>query len=123
MRMLVGSMKLLRVDNDLATLQVAEEMRPAAATAQQDLSTLLSTAWGQPVRVEIESLPPSPPRAGPERGASTPATQPAPAASTTQAAPAPPPPSDISSHPLVKQAMELFGARVVGVQPRRKPAE
>jgi hypothetical protein len=27
-------------------------------------------------------------------------------------------PSEISNHPLIKQAIELFGARVVSVQPR-----
>jgi hypothetical protein len=122
MRMLVGNMKLLKVDNDLALLQVAEELRPTAASAQQELSALLSTAWGQTVRVEIESLSPAPPRAVPSgespaaQSAPTPASQPA--GSDIRL-----PTSDIASHPLIKQAIDLFGARVIGVQPRRKQAE
>ncbi len=116
MRMLVGNMKLLKVDNDLALLQVAEELRPTAANAQQELSALLSTAWGQTVRVEIESLSPAPPRAVPSgespaaQSAPTPASQPA--GSDIRL-----PTSDIASHPLIKQAIDLFGARVIGVQP------
>jgi hypothetical protein len=134
MRMLVGNMKLLKVDNDLALLQVPEELHPTAATAQQDLSNLLSTAWGQQVRVEIESLPPSPQGGGRPgsaaaergRGGETPTTtaaqsptrapEAAPLADTT---PRPP----ITDHPLIKQAIDLFGAKVIGVQARRKQAE
>jgi hypothetical protein len=122
MRMLVGNMKLLKVDNDLALLQVAEELRPTAANAQQELSALLSTAWGQTVRVEIESLAPTPPRAELGLGGETPATQPAPTP-TSPPADIRLPRSDIASHPLIKQAIDLFGARVIGVQPRRKQAE
>src|SRR5262249_36491420 len=57
-RILVDNMPLLKGDNALALLQVAEELPPPAAGPQQELSTLLSTPWGQPVRVEIESLAP-----------------------------------------------------------------
>jgi hypothetical protein len=128
MRMLVGNMKLLKVDNDLALLQVADELRPTAAGAQQELSNLLSTAWGQPVRVEIESLPASAPASAATKEAH-PASRmtdraPSPAAAAPQSsatnAPALPP---IADHPLVKQAIDLFGAKVIGVQARRKQAE
>jgi hypothetical protein len=142
MRMLVGNIKLVSKDNDLALLQVAEEMRPAAESAEQDLCNLLSAAWGQPIRVDLLPLPEEGGSGvGPARQTNAPTT-------TTASSPKPlpeggvgvgsaPPPttqgrtppatphstSDITSHPLIKQAIDLFGAKVVGVQPRRKQAE
>ncbi len=60
------------------------------------------------------------PVAGPEEPASEPSPRPEPPLAGTPARPEPRvEPAQISQHPLVKEAMELFGARIVDIQHRR----
>jgi hypothetical protein len=111
MRILVGSLKLVTKDDQKAVLEVTDEMRTAAQSAERDLCTLLSVAWGQELAIELKT-------ASGERV--EPVVRAAPAAEGQ--APSAPAPA-IGDHPLIKQAAELFGARIISTQPRKKQAE
>ena len=87
-------------DNDRALLQVSDEMRPAAESAEQDLCTLLSAAWGEPVRVVIEGSIPSPRPPGGRAGEGW-DSSPAPASAPTDTTPRTPdrgPPAHQAGH-------------------------
>jgi hypothetical protein len=109
MRLLVGNLRLVSKDDERAVLAVSDEMRTAALSAERDLCTLLSVAWGQNLKIELTS-------ASGERLEST-APPPSPAAQ--EAAPQALPP--IHDHPLIKNAVELFGARIISTQARKRP--
>ncbi len=110
MRMLVGGLKLVTKDDERAVLAVSDEMRTAAQSAERDLCTLLSVAWGQSLKVELTSA------TGERLEAAPQAVKEAP---PNPAAPLPP----IQDHPLIRDAVELFGAKVISTQPRKKQAE
>ena len=112
MRLLVGNLKLVTKDDERAVLAVSDEMRTAAQSAERDLCTLLSVAWGQSLKVELTSS------AG-ERleSAAPPAEETPPAAAPAAGLP------PIHDHPLIKDAVELFGARVISTQPRKRQPE
>lgn len=80
------------------TLEVAGHLLAAARGLARDIETLAATIAGEPVSF---------------------AFQPAPGSETL--APAPEPIPNVQEHPLVRQAMELFNARVLSVQPRQPP--
>ncbi len=110
MRLLVGNLKLVSKDDQRAVLEVSEEMRTAAQSAERDLCTLLSVAWGQQVRVELTSMG-NAVGSVEKGGAEEPAVSPPPSLVTLK---------PIGDHPLIRQAMELFGAKVISTQARRK---
>ncbi len=83
----------------MVVLGVTEAMLGAAQSKEKELGDLIAAAWNRGVRLELRS----------QGAIATPAATEEPAG----------PP--VEEHPLVKEAMELFRARVVGVQ-RRKPA-
>ncbi|HYE60827.1 MAG TPA: hypothetical protein VD997_02430 [Phycisphaerales bacterium] len=116
MRILVGSLKLVTKDEHKAVLEVSDEMRTAAQSAERDLCTLLSIAWGQNLAIELKT-------ASGEKV--EPLPKPAAATTSPGAAPNPPatPTTPISDHPLIKQATELFGAKIISTQPRKKQGE
>jgi pyruvate/2-oxoglutarate dehydrogenase complex dihydrolipoamide acyltransferase (E2) component len=113
MRMLIGNMKLVDIAEDRAVVSIHEEMRPLAERSERELSAVLEAAWGRPVRVEIAGAPARP---EPEPAAQAESAPP-------PAAPAPAPKAAVAEHPLVRQAIELFGATLVGVQPRRNSGQ
>jgi hypothetical protein len=113
MRILVGSLKLVTKDDRKAVLEVTDEMRTAAQSAERDLCTLLSIAWGQELAIELKT-------ASGEKV--EPAPRPVPTPAPDAHAPAAPS-TPIGDHPLIKQATELFGARIISTQPRKKQAE
>jgi hypothetical protein len=112
MRILVGSLKLVTKDDRRAVLEVTDEMRTAAQSAERDLCTLLSVAWGQNLAIELKTASGENVEPGP-RSAQGPTPSHAPAA----------PSAPIGDHPLIKQAAELFGAKIISTQPRKKQAE
>lgn len=82
---------------------MSEALLGTAKSNEREICDLLATAWDRAVKLELR--------------ADKPASQDAP--------PAPPVDQEaaraaISEHPLVKRTIELFGARLVGVQPRKK---
>jgi hypothetical protein len=104
LRVLINDCKLVEVKDDLVVLAVSEALVTSARASERDLCDLLARAWDRAVRLEIQSDAPA--------GAPVPAAV-APAVNPQAARAA------IADHPLVKQAMEAFRARLVGVQPRR----
>jgi hypothetical protein len=118
MRMLVGNIKLIAKEEDRAILEVRSDLRTAAQSAERDLAALLSNAWGQDIKIDYLHNPEQSGEVGPAAAAAPNA-----AASTAHAASDNTPRVPITDHPLIKQAVELFGAKVVGVQPRRKQSE
>jgi hypothetical protein len=90
-------MSLISLTQDVVTLQVSDAMRSAAITLHRDLSSAISNLLDRTVTVIL---------AEPQQQT----THEAPAPAATRA--------PVTDHPLVKQAMELFGAKVIRVQPR-----
>lgn len=100
LRVLINDCRLVEVKDDAVVLAVGDTLMAAAMANEKELCDLLARAWDRAVRIEFRGngAPDSPP----------PAHDPAAARAA------------VGEHPLVKQAIELFGARLVGVQPRRK---
>lgn len=114
LRVLLNDCTLVKAENDVVVLAVSEALLGSARANEKELLGLLAGAWDRAVRLELRragDAPAAEPRPAPN--SPSPATEP-------PATPSPPQPP-VAEHPLVKQAIELFGARVVGVQPRKKP--
>ncbi len=103
MRILLNDCSLVNVADDQVVIAVSDALLSAAQSNEKELGDLLARAWDRAVKVEL-------------RGAS----QVAPAGAASE--PAPEPTTPITEHPLVKQAMELFSAKLVGVQARKPQA-
>jgi len=100
LRVLLNECRLVRVENDVVVLAVNDALRSAAQASEKELAGLLATAWDRAVRLEFQQV------------------ESAPAVATPQT-----PRESISEHPLVKQATAIFGAKLLGVQPRRVQGE
>lgn len=109
MRVLVNGCSLVKAEDDLVVLSVSEALLSAARASEKELCTLLASAWDRAVRVELR---PAGATADPPPSGATGAVEPAAAATPAPAGP-------ILEHPLVKRAMELFNAKLVGVQARK----
>lgn len=113
LRVLLNDCTLARVEDDLVVLSVTDALLTAAQANEKELCALLARAWDRAVRVELRSA--NPPNTTP--GASQPA------GAAPDGSPAPPEPAeplpDVTTLPLVRRTMELFNARLVGVQPRK----
>lgn len=89
--------------DNLVVLSVSEALLGTAKSNEREICDLLATAWDRAVKLELRADKPNPQDAPP----APPVDQEAARAA-------------ISEHPLVKRTIELFGARLVGVQPRKK---
>lgn len=101
LRVIVNDCRLVEAKDDVVVLSVSEALYASAQSNERELCDLLAKAWDRAVKLELRSAAPAVPAAGP-----------APDPEAARAA--------VADHPLVKHTMELFGARLVGVQPRRK---
>lgn len=126
LRALVTNSMLVSLEGEKALLSCAERFALSAPKWREKLSEVFTRERGATTAVEFE-VPGAPPESagtegGGEAGAASDSTaQSAGAQASTGAAasftrPAMPGPGAVE-HPLVKQAIELFGARVVDVQP------
>jgi hypothetical protein len=109
LRGVVTNCTLVRLEGGRAVLDCPERLRPQALKQAQRLGEVFSREHGSAIVVEIIDPEALAAQASEPGAAQTPAHAVAPRAE----------PTDVSEHPLVKQALELFGARVVDVQPRR----
>ncbi|MFA6044495.1 MAG: hypothetical protein WC718_05885 [Phycisphaerales bacterium] len=107
LRILLNDISLVSVENDVVVLAVSEALHGAARANEKELCGLLATAWERAVKLELR-------QEGGEAAAATPAATQAAINANLQA---------VQEHPLVKQAMELFGAKVVSVQARKNAAK
>lgn len=116
LRVLLNDCTLARVEDDLVVLSVTDALLTAAQANEKELCALLARAWDRAVRVELRSATtPNAAPGAPQPGAGSPA---APDGSSASPEPAEPLP-DVTTLPLVRRTMELFNARLVGVQPRK----
>lgn len=126
LRALVTNSMLVSLEGEKALLSCAERFALSAPKWREKLGELFTRERGTTTVVEFEAPGGSPESAAAvsgDAGAASESTSPgagAPAAAAGGAAaftrPAMPGPGAVE-HPLVKQAIELFGARVVDVQP------
>jgi len=105
LRVLLSDMKLERIDGDTAVVSVNPQMFAAANSYATDLGLAFKAAYGVDLSIRFESAV----RLKEEGEAATPSSL-----------PAEPPPvrTNAAEHPLVRQATELLGARLVSVRPR-----
>lgn len=103
LRILLNDITLVSVENDVVVLAVSEALHGAARANEKELCGLLASAWDRAVKLELR-------QEGGTAPAATPAATQAAINANLQA---------VQEHPLVKQAMELFGAKVVSVQARK----
>lgn len=103
LRVIINDCHLVEVRNDLVVLSVSEALLGTARSNEREICDLLATAWDRAVKLELRADKPAPQDAPP----APPIDQEAARAA-------------IAEHPLVKRTIELFGARLVGVQPRKK---
>lgn len=103
LRILLNDISLVSVENDVVVLAVSEALHGAARANEKELCGLLASAWERAVKLELRQ------EGGGAAAATAGATQAA-INANLQA---------VQEHPLVKQAMELFGAKVVSVQARK----
>jgi len=96
---LLADMKLKSRDGDKAVLEVDSKLFGAAKSLESDLQKAMSEAFGMHMSLLIESAKIV--EQATEEEAAKPTT-------------------NMSEHALVKQAIELFGAKIISVSPRRK---
>jgi hypothetical protein len=114
-RAMISQLSALEYDGNKAVLGCP----PLAASMMQSqtraLGELLQAVLGRPVQVQVRAVenmaPPVPmPAAAPPAGATVPGGSPG------RAAAPPPIPPEVRDHPLVRKAIDLFGARITGVR-------
>jgi hypothetical protein len=96
---LLADMKFKSRDGDRAVLEVDPKLFGAAKSLESDLQKAMSEAFGMQMSLLIESA--TIVEEATREEASKPTT-------------------NMSEHALVKQAIELFGAKLISVSPRRK---
>ncbi|MBK9188222.1 MAG: hypothetical protein IPM33_04625 [Phycisphaerales bacterium] len=101
LRVVLGDSSLVRLDAQRVVIRVPESLRAVVRASERELLAVVASALGRSVAVEIEA--PAPEAAPPEAG-------------EAEAVKATRTPAD--QEPLVRQAMELFGARLVSVTGR-----
>lgn len=115
--MVVEEATMLEFKDGCVNLKVAPDLMTAAAGVQEDIRQLIARTWGRTVRVEfaqahvtaqaITGDPPS--RNGAENS-----IQDGPVQGPTLTV------ANATDNPLIAKAIELFGAKVLGVYPRQK---
>lgn len=103
LRVIINDCRLVEVKDDLVVLSVSEALLGTARSNEREICDLLATAWDRAVTLELRSEKPEPDAALVAPGLDQEAARAA-----------------ISEHPLVKRTIELFGAKLVGVQRRKK---
>jgi len=98
LRIILAEARLESLSDSSAIILVKPTMLTSAQQLVPDLETLLSQLRAKPTRVEIK----------PDQAEIEP-----PLIETT-------PRVNIAEHPLVKQAVELFGGRIIGSGPRQR---
>lgn len=97
---LLSDIKIKSRDGDKAVLEVDPKLFGAAKSLEADLQKAFSAAFGVHMSLLIESAEVV--EQATEEEAAKPTT-------------------NMSEHALVKQAIELFGAKIISVAPRRRP--
>lgn len=110
LRTVVDAVAFNALDGDAINVSVTPEMLPVARASLKDLEDLASKAAARSIRVVIVS------GGATQARTVTSGIAPGASAATTAASAA-----DMRQHPLVKQAEELFGARLVRVEVRVPP--
>lgn len=99
---IIEDFRIERLDGDAAVIVGRGPLVAMARASTEAIGELFARAGGRPIRVEIRADD-SPEEAGPDAAAA---------------------PVNLEEHPLVKQAMELFGVRTkIRVLPRKREAE
>ncbi len=105
---IVGELKPVSIQGEGSarhlTLSGPAPMVAMAQTRLKDMQDVVSRAAGGPMRLSFDIVGEAPVASGNE---ATPGA-------------AAPPQANLMEHPLVKEAIELFGARVVGVYDRKR---
>lgn len=104
LRVVIESVALVSMAGEVLTLAVSEAMLPVARGGLKEIEAIAARVSGAAVRVVLDSGGGVKSAGGPARDGSVGASSGGGAA------------VDMRQHPLVKQAEELFGARVVKVQ-------
>jgi len=99
LRVLLNDCSLVRAEDDVVVLGVSQALLSAVRANEKELCDLLAQAWDRAVKLAARPLEPTAPAAPPE--------------------PSPQAAAEVAEHPVVKKAMELFGAKIVRVQPRK----
>lgn len=107
---LLSKLTLYLVTQTTATISSPHESFELAQASEADIESALVSIVGRRLKIEII-----------DSGSSGPAANAGPSASPGSPADTAATMSQVESNPLIKRATELFGARIVSVQPR-KPA-
>lgn len=99
LRVVLGDSSLVRLDAERVVIRVPESLRAVARASERELLAVVASALGRSVAVEIEAPEAAQPEAGEAEAVKAPRTP-------------------VDQEPLVRQAMELFGARLVSVTVR-----
>jgi len=106
-KILVESVQLSELNEEHAIVTAESDLAAAVQGAAPEIEDLLRRVFGKPLRLKIADDP----TAGRERISAL--TTPISASGAQIPA--------LAEHPLVKEAIELFNARIVGVQRRQTP--
>lgn len=123
LRTIIESVAFVSISGDDLTLAVSPELMPVARGGAKDIESLAQRVRGSAVRVTLQDGTggrAGPAEAGGVDGANRSAGSPSRGVVGGSAGGAVGGP-DMRQHPLVKQAEELFGARVVKVQRTSEP--
>lgn len=112
--MVVEEAEMVGFKDGCVSLKVPPDLLTAGAGVQEDIRQLIARTWGRTVRVEFERTQLAVPAAGAgeigSAGAATDGMAPEPTLTVANA----------TDNPLIAKAVELFGAKVLGVYPRQK---
>lgn len=100
LRLLMQESKLAALEGGSAKVHVKPALLTIAQACAADMGVALSQAAGRTITVAIESDGPAPEATEVNLGTPLPS---------------------MAEHPLVKQAIELFGGRLLSAGPRKKP--
>lgn len=116
-KMVIEEATLVEFKDGCVNLKVAPDLMTAASGVQEDIRQLIARAWGRAVRLEFaQHAAPAPLASGNDTALngtqSSQGETPAQGPSLTVA--------NATENPLIAKAVELFGAKVLGVYPRQK---
>ncbi len=123
MRAILMNSALTSVESGIATIIAPPRYASGAPKFLTQISDLLTREHGSPLKALIRAIDdgstiaPRPPDSSAETSAADnapaeiPSAQPAPRPTTSN--------SNAADHPLVQHALQLFGGRIVDVQPRK----
>lgn len=121
--MIVEDSTLVSFASGTATISVGAHVAGLAKNSVAELADLFSRAAGSPIKIVMQDAAPADRPPPQNNGAEIRVRSPGEPATSGSAEPPVGDPAtslaDVRVHPLVKQAEELFGARVVRVDPPR----